>query len=617
MAIIVDIDHDDNTLNEYDATTGVIASFGAKLAGSVAGLRLIINNTNARFGEFDFTQLTGTNMRTRFYLDPNALTMAANNGFAMLEIMDGTTELGRVQLAYVSSQYTIETFWTEDSTALTAGPTGTITDAEHYVEVRWQRATNASSNDGVVELFIDGVSQGSTSTFDVSTIAQPSRIRFGSPVGLDAGTSGTFHLDELVIRDDDTEIGASTSTPVTPASVPPSESGSNISSLIPSFFQSKQIAIVVFEPLVSGGAFLYDNIADIAQGYQHEIRANGGYWSAGFSLSGRKDYIDRWIERGLGRHIEVYNHAQHLIWEGFVNKVSATIGSDNITVGPLLDIGNKTQLFYSSFVQLANGQGSQGVRLSTSTTGNTASQERYGVIERLLSGGGIPQTEAENLRDAYLLENADPRTTQQGAFGGQGTVSVSIECLGYIQMAKAFSYTNATRSTETVTAKIKAVLAADPNALLSSDYVNVSDNTFTIQTYEDGSKSGFDVIQGLGEIGGASDERYTFGLYGQRKAKYAAVPTTVAYHRAMFTGEQAFFTPSGERVEPWDVQPGQWVFTTDIYGSGAEGNLKTDKRFTLIESVSFSLPNALTWTGGRADRLPQRLAKMGISGIGA
>lgn len=173
------------------------------------------------------------------------------------------------------------------------------------------------------------------------------------------------------------------------------------------------------------------------------------------------------------------------------------------------------------------------------------------------------------------------------------------------------------RTHQPVTNKIKAVIAADPNSYLSTNDSGIDNNTFSVDTYEDGSKTGFDVLQGLTEIGGSSNERYTFGIYNNRLPKYESVPSTAVYHRAMFTGEQAFFTPSGERVEPWDIKPGKWIFTTDVYGNGFEGDLKNDRRFTLIESVSFSLPNALTWTGGRADRLPQRLAKFGLSGIGA
>ncbi len=82
-----------------------------------------------------------------------------------------------------------------------------ISDAEHYVEVLVTYASGPSANDGVMTLWVDGSQQGTDTTLDLYNTTKPNEARLGAVVGIDSGTSGTFYLDEFVLRDDDTEIG--------------------------------------------------------------------------------------------------------------------------------------------------------------------------------------------------------------------------------------------------------------------------------------------------------------------------------------------------------------------------------------------------------------------------
>jgi len=628
MGEIFNITMDSNNLSEFDSHTGVITSVAALMGSSVAGMSIAITSSADRYGAIAFTQLTGANFRTRYYVDPNTLTMASNDSFVCLLIRQSSTIVGEVRLAYIASAYTVQTRWKEDSTSFKDGPSATISDAAHYIEVRWQRAANASSNDGVVQLYVDGVSQGSISTFDVSTIAQPDNVRFGAADGIDGGTSGTLYLDELVIRDDDTEIGEANPTPTPPAGggeFPPvngiaSETHADNTRLIPSYHQSKGFSVSVFDPKVQGQNFLYSDAHEIIQNDSYTSRASGGFWDGRFNVVAKhKDVADEWLDKGLGRHIEVWSPDMERMWEGFVNSIEVAIDGESFSIGPLLGMLNKGRLWYSAFVRLDNGQGSTGVRLSTDYAENTDSQLEYGIIERALSGGGIPSSNAENLRDLQLTESAYPNTSRRGELTnspGEGLL-ISVSLLGYVHFLKAYTYTNATKGTQTISAKIEAVLAADPNSIFSTDYVNIETNSVIVDTYEDGSNSAFDIIFGdLSGYGNASDERLLMGVYEDQKFHYQSLPSSVAYQVERIGSEEAFFTPSGEIVHPWGVNVGEWVRTNHIIASEVN-SLRQNVQTELLETATFKPPNNLAWEGGKYGRLPQALGRLGLSGIGA
>jgi hypothetical protein len=85
----------------------------------------------------------------------------------------------------------------------------TITDEPHYIEVETRRATGPSASDGYTRFWVDGVfaysSQIGIDNYDWMNDYQ--LIIIGAPSGIDSGTSGTIYLDDLVVRDDEDEIG--------------------------------------------------------------------------------------------------------------------------------------------------------------------------------------------------------------------------------------------------------------------------------------------------------------------------------------------------------------------------------------------------------------------------
>lgn len=214
MAIIIDIDHEGGNLNEYTSTVDpdgdeLNATVGAALAGTDYGLAVTIDDTDAVYGVYTLgtANISGV-VRARFYIDPNSLTMANLDQFliARFNVTEGGNAFLLINIVMSASVYYIRLQVIDDAPSGTYMSLHSITDEPHYIEVKHIRSSGA--DDGSVQLWIDGANKQTISDIDNDTCAATfQQIQFGAVSGVDAGTSGTFYLDELVVRDDDTEIG--------------------------------------------------------------------------------------------------------------------------------------------------------------------------------------------------------------------------------------------------------------------------------------------------------------------------------------------------------------------------------------------------------------------------
>jgi hypothetical protein len=81
-----------------------------------------------------------------------------------------------------------------------------LSDAPHYIEVLVAYASSAVASDATLTIWIDGVQADQVTGIDLYDRSKPDTVLLGV-VTVASGTSGTIYLDELVLRDDDTEIG--------------------------------------------------------------------------------------------------------------------------------------------------------------------------------------------------------------------------------------------------------------------------------------------------------------------------------------------------------------------------------------------------------------------------
>jgi len=211
MAVLFNITHDANNLDEYDSTVtdgGDLSTGTPGLAGTTAKMQALIDDTTVIYGQKDFTQITSAAYRFRLYIDPNTITIPSFNSFFICDVSCSGGQLARVLLYYQTGYgYRLQVSHQDDDYAAHSTSFYSITDAEHYVEVLVTWASSALAHDATVTLWIDGDQKEQLTGLDIFNRGKPNRALLGATAGVDAGTAGTLYLDEFVLRDDDTEIG--------------------------------------------------------------------------------------------------------------------------------------------------------------------------------------------------------------------------------------------------------------------------------------------------------------------------------------------------------------------------------------------------------------------------
>lgn len=382
--------------------------------------------------------------------------------------------------------------------------------------------------------------------------------------------------------------------------------------------QSIALPLSIYRPLVQGGEWLYD--ATFSNTNLDAVwTAYGGYWSLSFTVEGSQLIVEEWLEEGLGRHIEMSSPALEIAWDGFVSSVTANIGALSITRGPLLDtVANEIMVEFST-VDTSTTPPTMGIRASTPWAFHADSQAKYGIILRVISLSGASPANAAQVRDMAIDEFAEPQMDEQDNLSSSAHPSATINCLGYFHWLDAYTVGLTTVGDQDADAKMQAVLAADPNAIFSTDYSRIASNTTQVGAYDVDNRKAATVIKGLVSLGDTTNARWLFGFGAGRQAIYRAAPTDPIYQRRLGSPEQVLGTyGDGGRVQPWSAQPGERVLYTDLLiGKSEQVDIKDDPRYLFIEQATFTAPWGLALDGARVGRLDQFLAQLGLGGTSA
>ena len=147
-----------------------------------------------------------TSYRVRFYLNLRGLTMTDGDELDVFDAYDGAdpappTIAGnpalRVVVRQVSGAFQLSAFVRLNNGSETQIPaTVPLPRGWREVEVSWVRSSAAGANDGHLDLWVDGVAQtGLTGLANDTEVVNYARL--GAVSGVDAGTSGTFKLDDF------------------------------------------------------------------------------------------------------------------------------------------------------------------------------------------------------------------------------------------------------------------------------------------------------------------------------------------------------------------------------------------------------------------------------------
>lgn len=202
-----------NLITDYFETGAVNAVWTDNLAASVAtGAKLHGNyGLQCTLGSDAYLgtgALTGfSECRFRFYIDPNSASIVNTTSVPIYVLYNAAwSNVIITYLKYTSPNYQMTFYCRKDSGNNTYA--FNITDVPHCIEVHWKRATGEGANNGIFEVWIDGVSQVSDTTIDNdnATVHNPVYHYFGA-FGGNAGNTGNIYLDDLVVNNDGVEIG--------------------------------------------------------------------------------------------------------------------------------------------------------------------------------------------------------------------------------------------------------------------------------------------------------------------------------------------------------------------------------------------------------------------------
>lgn len=388
-------------------------------------------------------------------------------------------------------------------------------------------------------------------------------------------------------------------------------------------FQALGLSISAFRPIIGDGYYyprgilLDDGLHLRMSDYSHVLSAWLGLDNASITIQGSQDYIEWWIDRALGLHIEINDQTLDKPFEGFVNQYNAQIGTVSASGGPLMDVINRCTVTYSPIDPTASPP-AKGPETETLAVDDDDSIERFGVIEGVISGGTATESDAEYLRDAVLEDKSFPEESEDIATGGGAVGSITLQILGYWAWIDRFIFNDATNSTVTTGTKIESALAADPNNLISPLYDWIDDPGLLVAAEERDNRMALSVIKACAARGGASYERWLFGIYQDQIARFEAIPSLPIYQHRIGGRDQIIESYGAEaEIWPWAVRAGQWTFLPDYLAgrSFPTQGLRRDPRFIFNEQVTYTWPWQVSISGLRAGKLDQILANYGMGGM--
>jgi hypothetical protein len=379
-------------------------------------------------------------------------------------------------------------------------------------------------------------------------------------------------------------------------------------------FANVGVSVGVEDTLPRGRGYMYA-ITDEISSWSHVSAANGGYLNASCTIIGTQNFIDEWLEAGLGRWITLYDEGTNICWRGFVDTIAANIGGLQITRGPMSGIANRAKMVYST-VDTSTTPPTMGVRATTTITNDTASQAIYGIWQKTLSCGGTTAAGAAQLQALYLAENATPQTVKTLTPSG-GNLSMTLTLKGAWYWLAGYEANFTTTGTVNLSTRLTAILGMNPNTLFSTDYSNVTANTYQVGAYSNDDKNGMKALSELIPFGDVTLNRYTAGFYGQEVFYYAPMPSALEYTFSLSDPAQEVQYLSGVTVRPWAVLPARWMQISDLMvGRVPDVDFRDDPRNLAIEQVTYTAPYGLQVNGAKVGTLSQVMARMGLSGIG-
>lgn len=190
--------------SSYTSSGDLTVTGNAALVGNYGMLNEV--NHNGTLYVQDNSPNNESSYRARFYFDPNTIQMNSA-GHTVFQAYDELTmqpikpvvriEIGRVQT--MNPLFQVRVAIRKDNNEWISSSAYTFSDGPHAFEIRWKAATGTGANNGILELWLDGVLKYSQTAVDNDT-HRVDLARLGVVSTPDVSTSGSHCLDYFESR---------------------------------------------------------------------------------------------------------------------------------------------------------------------------------------------------------------------------------------------------------------------------------------------------------------------------------------------------------------------------------------------------------------------------------
>jgi hypothetical protein len=338
-----------------------------------------------------------------------------------------------------------------------------------------------------------------------------------------------------------------------------------------SFFSINALGPLIQQPANSFHERLDANLSNES----YAISVERGFETAAFILKGDIEYLRGWFDNGLARDMTFVGPDGKVSWEGFVNSMALSFGGIQLKHG-LDRMGNRIIYTYTPLNTGVNPP-TEGTE-TTITKNDTDSQALYGIkLATVRADKATPATAADTAALTALTERAYPTRGQSSRIGASSEPSLHVDLRGYAFMADWYNYSQTISSgTDTATAILKLVLAADPNGILSTDDRDIGTNSEATEAYWQDTAA-WKVVRTIinrGETVGGIGIPWAGGIYEGRRLIFKKAerldangnPVSTNQYQRLFHAPSVdvFSDESGASVPPWHLRPDRIVIAESL-----------------------------------------------------
>lgn len=337
------------------------------------------------------------------------------------------------------------------------------------------------------------------------------------------------------------------------------------------FFSINALAPIIQQPANSFHERLDENLS----GESYAISVERGFETAAFTLRGNIEYLRGWFDNGLARDVTMVGPDGKVAWEGFVNSMGLSFGGIQLKHG-LDRFGNRIIYTYVPLNTAVNPP-TEGTE-TTITKNDTLSQSIFGIkLATVTADKATPATAADTAALTELTRLSNPQRGQSSRIGTSGAPTLRVDLRGYAFMADWYNYSQVVSSgTDTATAIIQLVLAADPNSVLSTDSRSIETNSEATELYWEDTVA-WKVVRTIvnrGETVGGIGIPWAGGIYEGRRLVLKKSERLDVNNNPVSTNQfqRVFHSPSvdvfsdesGGEIPPWHLRPDRIVIAESL-----------------------------------------------------